>query len=412
MISGRNNKKVSLSNEKTRRRFWLVNAFISLFSRLTRFKRKPNIWVFGCWEGRRYDDNSKYLFEYILKNEPSITPFWITRSKEVQQKVSASGKPILLSEDKEAKRIMKKAGVAFYTNGLDDFSNYCYVKGALIIDLNHAPIGVKEVSYYNYKSCFFLKRWLKQLKRFLFDWFYFDYAIVTSDKCESFWKRAFSLDNSKKLLRVKGLPRYDTLLLNKQEKKENDIKTILYLPTYRRYDNSVVNNVFASISDDEEFKSVLKEKRAKIIIKPHFEDFFVHEDKNKSTCVELMPPNSILSTQELLSISDCLITDYSSCCVDFSILSRPIVFYTPDFDKYSADNGISEEFKDFFSVIETQYDVESLKKRLVKIIEDNFSNNNESLTLDRMFNGSSKQNNHHPFCQEVTNLIKSKVKNI
>lgn len=31
--------------------------------------KNRNLWVFGSWLGEEYTDNSKYLFEYVCKNE-------------------------------------------------------------------------------------------------------------------------------------------------------------------------------------------------------------------------------------------------------------------------------------------------------------------------------------------------------
>ena len=43
--------------------------------------------------------------------------------------------------------------------------------------------------------------------------------------------------------------------------------------------------------------------------------------------------------QELLAVSDCLISDYSSCIWDYSIMGKPIYLYTPDVDEYDKERG-------------------------------------------------------------------------
>ena len=43
--------------------------------------RKKNTWVFGCWIGKKYDDNAKFLFEYVNKNHSNIRCVWLTRNK-------------------------------------------------------------------------------------------------------------------------------------------------------------------------------------------------------------------------------------------------------------------------------------------------------------------------------------------
>ncbi|MGD9488985.1 MAG: CDP-glycerol glycerophosphotransferase family protein [Calditrichaceae bacterium] len=49
--------------------------------------RNKNLWIFGAWFGERYSDNSRYVFEYINKNEPSIKAVWLSRKKEVFDEV-------------------------------------------------------------------------------------------------------------------------------------------------------------------------------------------------------------------------------------------------------------------------------------------------------------------------------------
>jgi CDP-ribitol ribitolphosphotransferase len=42
---------------------------------------------------------------------------------------------------------------------------------------------------------------------------------------------------------------------------------------------------------------------------------------------------------ELLLISDVLVTDYSSTIFDYSLLERPMVFFAPDLDQYESERG-------------------------------------------------------------------------
>ena len=57
-----------------------IMFFVYWFSQLVPKKKK--LWVFGAWNGKKYGDNSKYLFEYINLNGTEIRPIWLTQNKQ------------------------------------------------------------------------------------------------------------------------------------------------------------------------------------------------------------------------------------------------------------------------------------------------------------------------------------------
>jgi CDP-glycerol glycerophosphotransferase (TagB/SpsB family) len=65
-----------------------------------------------------------------------------------------------------------------------------------------------------------------------------------------------------------------------------------------------------------------------------FEDkhFLVLGDKN------------VRSVQHMLMVADCLVTDYSSCCVDYALLKRPVVFYVPDEADYLSYSSLNDAY--------------------------------------------------------------------
>ena len=48
---------------------------------------------------------------------------------------------------------------------------------------------------------------------------------------------------------------------------------------------------------------------------------------------------------ELMLVSDVLITDYSSAMYEFALLGRPIVFFAPDLETYEAERGFYFDFR-------------------------------------------------------------------
>ena len=43
---------------------WPINAFLFNMCRLYPFRDK-RLWIFGALGGKKYDDNSRFLYEYI-----------------------------------------------------------------------------------------------------------------------------------------------------------------------------------------------------------------------------------------------------------------------------------------------------------------------------------------------------------
>jgi len=63
----------------------------------------------------------------------------------------------------------------------------------------------------------------------------------------------------------------------------------------------------------------------------------------KSSIIDLSYYNDVA---DLYLISDILITDYSSVFFDYAHSQKPILFYVPDFEKYSSFRGLYSEVKE------------------------------------------------------------------
>ena len=135
-----------------------------------------------------------------------------------------------------------------------------------------------------------------------------------------------------------GYPRNDLLFIDNEKKlalKEklninNDKKTILYAPTFRGSHLDAESNDKTFI----DFIVALKKRfegEYNILTKLH------HIDHNEELVIDNVSSN--IDTNELLSIVDILITDYSSTAFDFIPLKRPILYYAFDLEAYSQDRG-------------------------------------------------------------------------
>ncbi|RZI00885.1 glycosyltransferase [Staphylococcus condimenti] len=172
-----------------------------------------------------------------------------------------------------------------------------------------------------------------------------DILVSPNSHTSEVFKRAFSLDGlySGELLEI-GYPRID-LTLNANKKnvfkhlKQSGLhisnrEIILFAPTWR---GSNVNKPEDSLKDVYRMVMELKNNTEyQVLVKVHP---FVYKTALKYK--ELKPylvPDSF-DTNELLSVIDLLVTDYSSIFFDYLITDKPIIFYSPDYEDYKNDRG-------------------------------------------------------------------------
>jgi CDP-ribitol ribitolphosphotransferase len=121
----------------------------------------------------------------------------------------------------------------------------------------------------------------------------------------------------------------------------HDKKIILYAPTFR--DEERYNNVFNYL-DLEEFNRQLGDKYVLALrLHPKIKNFHSDDISSKGNYIDV---SGYESEQELMLISDIMITDYSSIMIEYSVLNRPTVFFTYDLDEYLAnERGFYYDFK-------------------------------------------------------------------
>ena len=177
-----------------------------------------------------------------------------------------------------------------------------------------------------------------------------DYLIVSSKNIENYYSEAFQISKDK--IKPLGLPRADYYFENHdisalREKFFNkydvghDKKIILYAPTFR--DEEKYNNVFNYLDLDKFNESLGDEYILALRLHPKIKDFYKGEISAGGKYVDC---SDYSSEQELLLISDILITDYSSIMIEFAMLNKPVVFFTYDYDSYlNKERGFYFDFK-------------------------------------------------------------------
>lgn len=115
---------------------------------------------------------------------------------------------------------------------------------------------------------------------------------------------------------------------------------ILYAPTWKGAGGDV-DKAENDIARYDEFCDYLihhiDTSKYQILIKPHPA---VYKQLSKEERASGKYISQCVDTDELLSITDVLVSDYSSLFFDFLLTDRPIIFYIPDVDSYLEQRGV------------------------------------------------------------------------
>lgn len=142
--------------------------------------------------------------------------------------------------------------------------------------------------------------------------------------------------------RITGSPRLDRLVCSGETLRievrcqlgvDREETLVLYAPTWR---GGVSNQEF----DIEQLEADLSAMAAVPGIRMFFRAHRLTEKllSEIDLPVEIVP--SDLDTNDLLAGVDILVTDYSSIAFDFLPTGRPVVFYTPDLQRYAKERGL------------------------------------------------------------------------
>lgn len=119
--------------------------------------------------------------------------------------------------------------------------------------------------------------------------------------------------------------------------KSQTCKIALFAPTFRK---TIEDSVKAYDLDIQRLREVLAKRcGGKYEVMVRFHPDLSGNEQLKSMYSDCIDVTDYEDTQELLVVSDVLITDYSSILWDFSLQKRPIFLYQNDEEEYLDDRG-------------------------------------------------------------------------
>ncbi len=314
-------------------KFLHYQSLLKIFSNFFFSSVDKNIVCFGAHNGVAFLDNPKYLFLYLNSNS-NYKCYWFTSSREVFNGLKKKGYSVVYNFSLKAIKILKKAGYIISSSKLDlDFLPISFSKETIIVFTWHGHQFKKIIADFSGHSP-------EEVK-------YYDYLISPSKNINKYLISAFQID-PKKII-ITGLPRNDILfqsdeklinkIKNKYEISKKYKKIILFAPTWRQ-------KKFVKIPlKKEEINEIIKfleDKNFLLIYKPHIIDNTVLFENSKNVIVI----DKSEEPQELIIISDMLITDYSTIYFDFILIQKPAILFPYDFEEYVKYRGIYHNLED------------------------------------------------------------------
>ncbi len=322
------------------------NKLVIPFSKVI-FKNKPiikNKIVVDNFGGKGYGDNPKYIVESLLKKKINLDIVWLVNDMST---VVPNG--VRKVKYNTPSSIYELATAHVWIDNIKNSIKPHKRKGQYYIQTWHGGIGLKAVERQveDKLSPKYVSKSKQDAKQT-------DLMLSDSSWTTDIFKNWFWYDGP---IKKTGFPRNDILVKPLKSLKEKVYsffkidrkkKIILYAPTFR--DNSNISAYQINFKKIIEAANKRFNKNYVVLIRlhPNTWDELKHRNiKLYDFSDEIIKASNYPDMQELLAVSDILITDYSSCMFDGMIGKKKVFLFVNDLIEYSSyDRGLLFNIKD------------------------------------------------------------------
>ena len=324
--------------------------------------------LFITFQGK-YTCNPKAIAEEIMRQKLPYKLVWVAFPENITDLETFKEYPKNI-------KVVKRGSYEFYEeaasakiiidNALNmEYLNFNKKKNQFIIQTWHGSLGLKRIGNNDVNN----QRWLKKAISYAGKT---DYCISNSKfETEQVYRDSYWKNNN---ILEYGHPRNDILFLPKSDsaikeidKKVRDYfsvdkntKIFLYAPTFRESDDVEAYDI--------NFEDVIKALEKKfsgewaILVKLHFKDRKGLKviTKNK----KIINATEYPDIQDLITVSDIALTDYSSWICDWVLTKKPGFLFASDIKKYESERGF------YYPLSETPFPIAANNKELIKNILD------------------------------------------
>ena len=178
-------------------------------------------------------------------------------------------------------------------------------------------------------------------------------AIVSSDDIRKHYAEGFGISEDKVF--ATGVPRTDIFFDEEYKSSKikeltekypliKDKKVIMFAPTFRGNGQQTAYYDFDKFDIEELYNELSDEYVIIMKLHPFIKNIPTIDKKYEKFIIDLTSEREI---NDLLFVSDILITDYSSVCFEYSLLNRPMIFFAYDMEEYIEKRDFYYPYKGF-----------------------------------------------------------------
>jgi CDP-glycerol glycerophosphotransferase len=328
----------------------MKNLLRQIFIRLFRFLPLQNKVVFRNFNGKGLGDDPKYIALELIRNFPDIKLVWLASDINTPHPSQ-----IQIVKFHSLLAYFHLATAKVWVNNIKNSSMYIPKrKGQFYIQTWHAPFGLKKIEADANMNKEYIQR--SQLDAAQTDLMYANSDFRLQMYKTKFWYNGPVIkSDSPRISILFQMPGSRIAAIRQELNIPENEGIVLYAPTFREHSPFDFHAFdFQEITKHLEVKF---QKHFTLLLRLH------PHDASKFKGVSL--PSGIVNAcdypdmQELLSISDVLITDFSSSMFDFAMTQKPVFLFAKDFDAYlSSERDLCIPLQDLpFPISKTEADL-------------------------------------------------------
>ncbi len=366
----------------------IFNVTASVTLRLCgKFIRIDENLVIYTGHTRKYNDSSRAIYEYMIIH-PEYDHLKKVWALEDPEHVDVPGNPIKVKSD-----------------------SWKYFKFCLKAKYWVACVNIERSLHFKKKEQLYLNTWHGLSFNCIgndaggrkdYDWSNVDFCSYESEYHKRILKQALGVRDEAFI--PTGLPRNDTLYRTTSEevltlKKKMglpfDKKILMYVPTWRDSNNNGVSCAIRPPLDVEKWERKLGNEYVLMLRTHAYTTKLLGIEFNNFILNYIDYPD----INDMFKVADILISDYSACMADFSILERPIICFAYDLEEYKEKrglyfnpekdmpNGVQKTEDEVIELIKCMnYDEQCIKTRdMIKNVFTNIGGHATEICVEKMF---------------------------